>query len=253
MVRARSVNAPHPVATTPVARRRPAAIRVAIAAALVVGVSILRPWGNSTAPAPRPEAGQASPMTAGAGDIAAATASPAPSLASDQIACSAAAWQLVSLDHLGTWTVRSWIPAEAVRADGPLDPSIRPVTLESPEVLAIGACSPATADGAGSGLPGGPAQLVGAWRIDAGRATPVSLAMRRDELIPGVATLYSPVGARHKPTDVPAAWPAGEFVLEVAPVGLADASTGRDPQGAGEPAGGRVAGWFVGLVVRGHG
>ena len=128
----------------------------------------------------------------------------------------------MSLDHLGTWTVRSWIPANAVRAEGPLDPSIRPVTMESPEVLAIGACSPATSDDAGRDLPGGPAHLVRAWRIKAGHATPVSLSVHRDEPLPGVATLYNLTGTPPRPATGVAAWPAGEFVVEVAPVGLPD-------------------------------
>ena len=160
----------------------------------------------------------------------------------------------MSLDHLGTWTVRSWIPANAVRAEGPLDPSIRPVTMESPEVLAIGACSPATADVNGRDLPGGPAHLVRAWRIEKGRATPVSLSVHRDEPLPGVATLYNLTGTVPRPADDVAAWPAGEFVVEVAPVGLPDGPAaalgsvaGPDPESGGPP------GWFVGLVVRGPG
>ncbi len=156
----------------------------------------------------------------------------------------AADWELVSLDHLGTWTVRSWIPANAVRAEGPLDPSIRPVTMESPEVLAIGACSPATSDDAGRDLPGGPAHLVRAWRIEAGRATPVSLSVHRDEPLPGVATLYNLTDARPRPATDVAAWPAGEFVVEVAPVGLPDgraagsARSGPRPRHGGSPRGG---------------
>lgn len=249
MVRPPSVNTPLPVATTPVARRRPAALRVAIAAAIVIGASILRPWGDAAPSSSSPAAGGAS-LPAEAAVAQAAAASPAPSLASDQIACSAADWELVSLDHLGTWTVRSWIPANAVRAEGPLDPSIRPVTMESPEVLAIGACSPATSDDAGRDLPGGPAHLVRAWRIKAGQATPVSLSVHRDEPLPGVATLYILTDARPRPATGVAAWPAGEFVVEVAPDGPAavpgsEAGPDRDT--------GAPSGWFVGLVVRGPG
>ena len=253
MVRAPSVNAPQPVATTPVARRRPAALRVAIAAVVIIGASILRPWGDSAPPRSSPAAGRASPPAV-ANVAEAATASPAPSLASDQIACSSTDWQLVSLDHLGTWTVRSWIPANAVRAEGPLDPSIRPVTMESPEVLAIGACSPATSDDAGRDLPGGPAHLVRAWRIKAGHATPVSLSVHRDEPLPGVATLYNLTGTPPRPATGVAAWPAGEFVVEVAPVGLPDGPAAVPGSEAGpDPDTGAPSGWFVGLVVRGPG
>ena len=140
----------------------------------------------------------------------------------------------------------------AVRAVGPLDATIRPVTLESPEVLAIGACSPATVDGAGRTNLGGPTQVIRAWRVSAGRATPLALATHRDEVLPGVATLYRPeatIAAR----DAGDGWPAGDFVLEVVPVGQADgrADPGSGQHGRREPA--PAPGWFVGLVVRGHG
>ena len=161
----------------------------------------------------------------------------------------------MSLDHLGTWTVRSWIPANAVRAEGPLDPSIRPVTMESPEVLAIGACSPATSDDAGRDLPGGPAHLVRAWRIEAGRATPVSLSVHRDEPLPGVATLYNLTGTPPRPATGVAAWPAGEFVRRGGAGRAPGRSGGRARLGkpAPTPTRGAPSGWFVGLVVRGPG
>lgn len=241
------MNGPLPVATTPVARRRPAARQIAIAAAVVIGVSILRPWGDSLPPANGSPTGRAFPS--GVAEVAeAATASAAPSLASDEIACLAPNWELVSLDRLGRWAVRSWVPATAVRAEGPLDPSIRSVTMESPEVLAIGACSPAAADGAGGDRPGLPARIVRAWRIAAGRATPVSLSMRRDELTPGVATLYTLEGARPGP----AGWPAGEFVVEVASVEL-PGGPAHGPLAGPVDERAAPAGWFVGLVVRGPG
>ena len=65
MVRAPSVNAPQPVATTPVARRRPAALRVAIAAAVVIGASILRPWGDSAPPRIEPRGRRGVPARRG--------------------------------------------------------------------------------------------------------------------------------------------------------------------------------------------
>jgi hypothetical protein len=126
--------------------------------------------------------------------------------------------------------------------------------MESPEVLAIGACSPATSDGAGRDLPGGPAHLVRAWRIDAGQATPVSLSVHRDEPLPGVATLYNLTGARPRPSTDVVAWPAGEFVVEVAPVGLPDGPAAPPGLEQGpDPDTGASSGWFVGLVVRGPG
>ena len=40
-----------------------------------------------------------------------------------------------------------------------------------------------------------------------------------EEPLPGVATLYSLAGTHPRPAIDLAAWPAGEFVVEVAPVG----------------------------------
>jgi len=126
--------------------------------------------------------------------------------------------------------------------------------MESPEVLAIGACSPATSDDAGRDLPGGPAHLVRAWRIDAGRATLVPLSVHRDEPLPGVATLYNVTGTRPRPATDVVAWPAGQFVVEVAPVGVADGPAAMLGSEAGpDPDTGASSAWFVGLVVRGPG
>jgi hypothetical protein len=238
-----------PVPTATVDRPRPWLRRAAILGLVLVGVTVVRPWGDDTlAPVPftappgvasrdsdhDPAAADAvSPATGPAG-------TPATSLAADEIACSASSWQVVSLDRLGDWTVRSWVPAAAVRAEGPLDPAIRPITLESPDVLAVGACSPATVDAAGRGLPGGPAFVVSAWRIDLAakrKATPVDLATRRAAGSPGAARLYRPGDPDAKASPA-VSWPAGRFVLEVAPAG-----TGEDA----------IRPWFVGIVVRGSG
>jgi hypothetical protein len=130
-----------------------------------------------------------------------------------------------------------------VLADGPLDPRVQRLTLESPEVLAIGACSPSSVDGSGATVSGGPARFVRAWRIDGGRAAPVELRVRRAERLPSVATLYRPSAADAAATAAsPAHWPAGVYVLELA---LASGVA----RVAGGP--GSAAGWFVSLVVRG--
>jgi hypothetical protein len=242
------MHTPPSVATTPLVRRRRAVGPVVIAAAVVIGVSILRPWGDAPPAPPRPT--NVPPTFAAAPVAELATPLPAPSLAPDQIACSSAAWQLVSLDHLGSWTVRSWIPARAVQADGPLDPGIRLVTMDSPKVVAIGACSPATTSDGGGNLPGGPVQLVRAWHIDAGRARPVSLAIHREERLQGVATLYTLGGTVRGTGGDAAAWPAGEFVVEIAPVGLVGGAP--SPVDA-TPSPGRAApAWFIGLIVHAH-
>jgi hypothetical protein len=232
------------VPTERVTRRRPGARRAAIVATAIVAVSVLRPWGDDGARDGAVTARNLGPPPAVAEAAAIPSPSPEPSIASDQITCTPDGWQLVSLDHLGTWTVRSWIPAEPVRASGPLDPAIPAITLESPKVLAIGACAPATVDGAGQAVPGGPGHLVRAWRIDRGRAAPVALDTRRQETTPGVATLYRPRGVQWGPTSTSVPWSAGHFVLEVAPPGTLD---GAGPDRPPNPT------WFVGILVRGPG
>ena len=194
------VNPSPAVPTAPVAPRRSGSRRVAIVAAVVVAVTVIRPWGDGASPAPpsprTPAAVLAASSATGLPDL---EPSPAPSLLPDQIACNPGGWTVVSLDRMGSWTVRSWVPAHAVLADGPLDPRVRRLTLESPEVLAIGACAPSTVDGAGATVPGGPVRFVGAWRLDTGQATRVDLGVHRVERLPSVATLYRPAIPSRRP------------------------------------------------------
>lgn len=248
------MNAPPAVPTTTVAGRRPGIARAAILGIVMIGITLVRPWGDGTAPATvvdGPAHRDGDRDLALAGPVSTPTV--APSLATDQIACSPSTWQVVSLDHLGSWTVRSWMPASAVRAAGPLDPSIRTITIDSPDILALGACSPPIVDATGSAVPGGPALVVRAWRIEASAARPVALTVRREERTPGVATLYRPSGAAAGAASARASWPAGRFVLEVAPAGGS-----REPgsMSAGlrvDPEAQPGHAWYMGLVVRGPG
>jgi hypothetical protein len=142
-----TVNEPTAVPTAPVAARRPLPRRAVVAVVAVVAVTLIRPWGDATSsPAPATRVSDASELAL----LPTPTPEPAPSLLPDEIACPPSGWQVVSLDRLGTWTVRSWVPADIVAASGPLDPRVRRMTLESPEVLAIGACAPPTVAGDGA-------------------------------------------------------------------------------------------------------
>ncbi len=212
-----------------------------------MAVSVLRPWDSGRTPGIA-GTGPADVTASDPVGIAPPSPTPAASLAPDEIACSPDGWHVVSLDHFGDWAVRSWVPARAVRAASPIDPGIHPVTLESPEVLAIGACSPSTQDAAGREVPGGPVLIVHAWQIDADGATPLALAVRRQEATPGVATLYHPIVASVPPYNEPTVWPSGRFVVELSRAGdeAAAQPEARTPDGT-------LAGWFIGLVVRGHG
>jgi hypothetical protein len=207
--------------------------RLVAIAAVLVGLTVLRPWDAlpPAGPEPRPVAAPILPVATGA--IATATPSAPPSLLPDQASCSPAGWQLVTLDHLGDWTVRGWVPAGATLAGGPLDPEIRPTTLDSPAVIALGVCTPPVTDGAAP-LAGGPSQVVAAWRIDTGEAVPVPVVASADQgARSGVAFLYRAAAADGRILD---AWPVGRYVLGVGPSDAAAIDRG--------------SGWFVGVIVR---
>ena len=235
-----TVNAPHAVPTTRVARRRPGARRAAIVAALVIGVSILRPWD---APAPtivvHPAQHERRPAVA---ERIEATQTPAPSLASDQIACSPAGWQLVSLDRLGSWTVRSWVPAQAVLAEGPLDPHDPSPHAREP------------------GGPGDRRLLAADGRWDRAcpakrtRAAPARVAARRRTGDAGRARRPPRGGGPRRRDAVPARGRAGRVDRRGHRVAGRRVCTGGGAtrrEGSGDRLAPRA--WFVGLVVRGHG
>ncbi len=234
--------------------------RAVVVVAVLVAVSVLRPWGEiQTRSVSSPAATFDAGVRAGASAAAAVTgaSSPRPSVGPDQILCSADGAQLVSLDRLGAWTVRTWIDAVPVIAAGPTDPAISVVALESPAVLGIGMCLPAVA-GAGSRLPGSGVPrsamadrgtpVVGAWTAVGGqmRSLPIE-ALRPDAGAPDLAILYRPSrpgidqlalqrgaashGDRITPApetpgggalavgdQSPLAWPPGRYVLRLAPV-----------------------------------
>ncbi len=251
---------PAPIRTVPVARGRSLDRRVVVVVAVLVALSVLRPWGAMRAQT-RPGSSSSASSTLGlpAGAQAAATltaaSSPRPSIGPDRIRCSEDSAQLVSLDRLGDWTVRTWIDALPVVATGPADPAIGMVVLESPAVLGIGMCLPAV-DGSPSPGPGGAGAalvdrgvpVVEAWATVNGqmRSIPIE-ALHADRGAPDLAILYRPslpTADRPAPqpvaaspldgiTPVPAgpggslpasrdqppqAWPPGRYVLRLAPM-----------------------------------
>jgi hypothetical protein len=239
------VNPPPAVPTTRVAPRRPGVRRLALVAAALVALSVVRPWGDGSATQP---SGFDAIASAAPGERAAAEAAvtaretgpPAavsPSVGPDEIACAPTGWRLVTLEDLGPWTVRSWTPASAVLASGPLDPTIPTTAIASEAVLAMGACSPATFDDSGRLLTGGPTRILRAWRIDSGRATEIALGATRPEATPGIATLYLPDGARDD------AWPTGTFVVQVALTTGSPTAINRLAEERGPLA------WYLGVVV----
>jgi hypothetical protein len=209
---------PAPVPTVRVARSRPGLSRAVAVAALLVALAFVKPW-DQLSRGPLVPGRRLVPPTAVAAavpDAASATIvpTPEPSLERDQIACPVGDWQVVSLDRLATWTVRTWLPASPAAADGPLDPAIPTIALESPAVLAVGLCAPGTTDAAGDAAASVAARVVGAWRLSGGRASaivvstligPTPTSVRAD-----LALLYRPDA-----TGPDRAWAPGRYVLEV--------------------------------------
>jgi hypothetical protein len=215
-------SASRPVTTTAISASTSSARRLIVAAALLVGVALLKPWPAAPASTSRSPATAPSPTV-----LAALEPTPLPSLRAGEIGCEGARWQIVSLDRLGSWTARTWLPIAPVAAFGPADPSIPRVALDGGGVLAVGACP--DVDGGAPSAPGAPAPspdvvAITAWRLplpaSAGSSTggdtadpaPVPLVAVSGVAAsrPGVATLYRPAGAR--------LWPGGRYVFRLAPV-----------------------------------
>ncbi len=176
---------------------------------------------------------------------------PAPSLATDEIACAPVG--------LAARLPRSPRLLDRPQLDpgrrGPRGRSARPGHPPDQRSRRPGSSRSAPArrplfDAHGRLVSGGPARIVRAWRIERGRATVVVLDARRDETSPGVATLYRP-GA----TAATDPWPTGA----VRDRGGGDGRCRTRPTRARRPArtpaqpGGAAPDWFIGLAVGGAG
>lgn len=217
---------------------------------VLVAITLVRPWGDGV-PAGTPET--RIPATHATVDEAAGrmglfgrvppevlpAATARPALARDQIACTSGETRLVSLSRLGSWTVRTWMPAEPVVASDPLDPAVQPVALDSGAVLALGFCTGVVSDaGIGAGGTAGFAagtEVVRAWTIVGAAASSLTIEPLGSGLPePGVAVLYRPADR----SAASPAWAPGRYVLclgpRLVPVDGADpAVPGRAQRGAG--------------------
>jgi hypothetical protein len=244
---------PAPIRTVPVAHGRSWTARAAVVAAILVAISVVRPWGD--APATGRDGREAVAVAAGSSarrDTGTAGPTPTPSprrtLGPDEIECPAAGSQLVSLDRLGTWTVRTWVDAQPAAAFGPGDPAIRTIVLASPAVLGIGVCmrvGPGTPGQDAAAAPGVDAALDAVWSVVRREARPI--VVEPISLSVGganVAVLYRPAidgsGAAGGVTG-PRAWPPGRYVLRIARVAP---SGGVGPSAADNP-----AGWFIAVEI----
>lgn len=211
----------------------------------LLALAVLKPWGGPPTP-PLHETAlvgvHSSPVpppidrrSTGFGGADASPLAPPASLRPDQIDCSFADWQLVSLDRLAAWTARTWLPAAPVQVPRPDDPSIPAIALDSPAVLALGACAPGAQGATGSAASGG-ARVIGAWQRHAGVLVrfPVAPIEAPDSGVPDptLAELYRPAAT---PARTP--WPAGRYVIALEPIG---------PAGPGVVAAGP---WYLALDV----
>jgi len=206
---------------------------VAVATIAVV-VAILKPW-PAAPPANPALAAVIGDPSADPGATAASTDPPVlhpdPSVGHDEIGCTGGGWQVVSLDRLADWTVRTWVPAAPVVASGPLDPAIPRIALDGPAVLGVGACRPIIPSRADAASESVGAAIVGAWTRADGAVRPlrvgVAAAMRGAGSDPRLAILYRPMrpGAEGA---IAASWPAGEFVIELAGTDDGDRATDAD-------------------------
>ncbi|HET7026881.1 MAG TPA: hypothetical protein VFI28_04245 [Candidatus Limnocylindrales bacterium] len=226
---------PTPVVTVRVARSRPTARRAVVVATIAVVVAVLKPWPSAPPANPALAAVIGGPSTgpgATPSSIGPPVVRPDPSVGHDQIGCTGGGWQVVSLDRLADWTVRTWVPATPVVAAGPLDPAIPRLALDGRAVLGVGACRPIIPSGAGGPTGSVGARIVAAWTRADGAVRPLGVGVpgmvgggRPD---PRLAILYRPAQPGAKGS-IAHSWPAGEFVLELAATDSADRPTDAEP------------------------
>jgi hypothetical protein len=207
---------------------RPTRVPLALflAATAFLGLALLKPWSQPA----RREPGAESPVPTVVRGAVVGPASPDPvaassaSLRPDQIACPPAGPRIVSLDRLGSWTARTWLPATTVAASGRFDPRIVFFPLDS-HVIALGVCL-WRAD-----APAGEATVrttvTAAWRL--GDRTAVALPIAPLDASPpltsdpSVAVLYRPAVGVGRPAQP---WPPGRYALELAASDATDAWVG---------------------------
>jgi hypothetical protein len=207
---------PPPAAREHIATGRPDRVIRPLSAVVVLFVllAILKPWGGRdheaaiATPAPSTPLEQAAASAASPVAVAAAE----PSAGPGQIPCSGVGWEVVSLDRLADWTVRTWQPALPIAANGPLDPAIPDLALDSPRVLGLGSCRPgaASADAEASGATVEPIGAV--WRLARGRAVLVPI---EPLVATGAAATPRGLAALYRPSASPAMWSPGRYVLEL--------------------------------------
>jgi hypothetical protein len=193
--------------------------RLAVLTVVLVIVAIVKPWG----------AGPPS-LSSGNGAAAQSTSSPQPSPVPpdpspgpDQITC-LYGLEVVSLVHVGTFSVREWLPIPRTDATGPNDPHLAFARLEGGTVRALGVCDEEdqAADASAARHP----VVAGAWRLSADVSEPVmpldlvelkAAVGGPPELFPHI---YQPIERQST-----RAWRQGRYAIEVVVGDKADSET----------------------------
>jgi hypothetical protein len=172
-------------------------------------VAIVKPWGAEP------------PGLSGGDGSTAQTASspgpspvlPDPSLGPDQITC-LYGLEVVSLVHLGTFSVREWLPVPRTDATGPNDPDLAFARLEGGTVRALGVCNE-EGQGADASAARHPV-VASAWRLSANPSAPAR-PLNLIELKPDVGApsgllphIYKPIERQWTRT-----WQQGRYAIEV--------------------------------------
>ena len=106
--------------------------RLVFVLVVLVLIAVVKPWGS-------PPAAETVPPLRATG-TATGTATPTDRVPVGDHPCTGRHWLIQSDIQLSDRLVRSWVPADAVEASGPRDPTITFVPVVSRRVLAIGYC-----------------------------------------------------------------------------------------------------------------
>jgi hypothetical protein len=187
--------------------------RLVVLIVVLLIVAIVKPWGaeppglsgrnGSTA-----QSASSAPPSPGSSPVL-----PGPSLGPDQISC-LYGLEVVSLVHLGTFSVREWLPMKRTDATGPNDPDLAFARLEGGTVRALGVCNEEgqAADASAARYP----VVASAWRLGANPSTPAR-PLNLIELKPDVGAppgllphIYQPIERQWTRT-----WRPGRYAIEV--------------------------------------
>jgi hypothetical protein len=183
--------------------------RLVVLIVVLLVVAIVKPWGAE----PPGLSGRNGSTAQSASSPRPPSVLSDPSLGPDQISC-LYGLEVVSLVHLGTFSVREWLPIPRTDATGPDDPDLAFALLEGGTVRALGVCNEKgqAADASAARHP----VVASAWRLSANpsaAAKPLNLIELKLDVgaPPGLLPhIYQPIERQRTRT-----WRQGRYALEV--------------------------------------